>query len=129
MNILPTDNTINLLQTFLDVQSRRAEIIAGNVANAETPGYKAQELNFEEHLRDAARLAELPARAQESASLSLTQPKITEQEASVVGFDGNTVDVGREMSQLAQAGGSFNFGVKMLQSHLRLLRAAIREGR
>lgn len=129
MNILPADNTINLLQTFLDVQSRRAELIAGNIANADTPGYKAQELDFEEHLREAARLAELPASAQESGSLSLTQPKVVEQESQVVGFDGNTVDVGREMPQLAQTGGSFNFGVKMLQSHLRLLRAAIREGR
>lgn len=130
MNILPADNTINLLQTFLDVQSRRAEVIAGNIANADTPGYKAQELDFEEHLRDAARLAELPSpAARESVAASLKQPKLVEQETTVVGFDGNTVDVGREMSQLAQAGGSFNFGVKMLQSHLRLLRAAIREGR
>lgn len=129
MNILPADNTTNLLQTFLDVQSRRAEVVAGNIANADTPGYKAQELDFEEHLRDAARLADLPASRRESALTSLTQPKVVQQESSVIGMDGNTVDVGREMSQLAQAGGSFNFGVKMLQSRLRLLRAAIREGR
>lgn len=123
----PTDSTINLLQKFLDVQSRRAEVIGGNIANADTPGFTAQELKFDEYLKDAAREAALPAGKQDGFVTS--SPNIIEQTPTAIGLDGNTVDTGREMSELAQTGSSFNFGVKMLQSRLRQLRTAIREGR
>jgi flagellar basal-body rod protein FlgB len=130
MMISSTDNITNLLETYLDVQSRRTEIIAGNIANADTPGYVAKELDFDQHLRDAARNALFPQLpGGESETLSLAPAKVVDREAQAVGLDGNTVDVGREMAEMAQAGGSFNFGVKMLQSRLRLLRSAIREGR
>jgi flagellar basal-body rod protein FlgB len=126
MSLLATDNVTNLLQNFLDVQSQRTQVIAGNIANADTPNYTAKEFRFEDFLRDAARQSELPV-SRQTDYLSPTQ--IVEQTPTVIGLDGNTVDVGREMSELAQAGTSFNFGAKMLQSRLRTLRTAIREGR
>lgn len=122
------DSVTNLLQTFLDVQTRRSEVIASNIANADTPGYKAKQLDFTEHLREAARNNELPLSKQSARPVG-TQLRVIEQESEVVGMDGNTVDAGREMAELAQAGSNFNFGAKMLQSRLRLLRTAIREGR
>ena len=128
VSIVPfsTDNITNLLQTFLDVQSRRAEVIAGNIANADTPGYVAKELQFDDYLREAVRQSSLPLSKQ---TLLNSQMRVAEQTPTSIGFDGNTVDTGREMVDLAAAGGSFNFGAKMLQSRLRLLRTAIREGR
>ncbi len=129
MPIAPADNTVNLLQKFLDVQSRRAEVIGGNIANADTPGFVAKELDFADYLKDAAREAALPLSRQNSNKSFSDSPHIIEQTPTAIGLDGNTVDSGREMSELAQAGGSFNFGVKMLQSRLRLLRTAIREGK
>lgn len=126
MPLLATDSITNLLQNYLDVQSQRTQVIAGNIANADTPNYNAKEFRFEDFLRDAARQSELPL-SRQTDDLSPTQ--IVEQIPTVIGLDGNTVDVGREMSELAQAGTSFNFGSKMLQSRLRTLRMAIREGR
>lgn len=120
------DNITNLLQTFLDVQSRRAEVIAGNIANADTPNYTAKQLEFDDYLKEAAQQISLPQTQQKPFR---TEMKISEQTPTSIGFDGNTVDVGREMSEMAQAGGSFNFGSKMLQSRFRLLRTAIREGK
>ncbi len=121
------DNTIDLLQSYLDVQSRRAEVISGNIANADTPGYVAKELKFEDFLRDAARQANLPA-SQRERDFSPTM-QVTERASGVIGLDGNTVDSGQEMAELAQTGSNFNFGAKMLQSRFRLLRTAIREGK
>jgi flagellar basal-body rod protein FlgB len=126
MSTFLSDNTTNLLQTFLDVQSRRAEIVAGNIANADTPGFVAKDLDFNDYLRDAAKEAE---RSPVESKFPLSAPKVVEQTPTAIGVDGNTVDVGKEMSNLAQTGGAFNFGAKMLQSRLRLLRTAIREGR
>lgn len=122
------DNVTSLLRSFLDVQTRRSQVIASNIANADTPGYRAKQLEFDEYLRDAAHNSELPASKQASRPLE-TAMSVVEQQSEVVAMDGNTVDAGREMAELAQAGSSFNFGAKMLQARFRLLRTAIREGR
>ncbi len=128
MGLLGTDSVTNLLQTFLDVQSLRSQTIAGNIANADTPGYIAKEVDFENFLKDAARESSLPPYQQNQLKMT-SRPNVVEQPVTTVGMDGNTVDTGREMAELAQAGSSFNFGAKMLQSRLKLLRTAIREGK
>ena len=122
------DSVTDLLQSFLDVQTRRSQVIASNIANADTPGYKAKQLQFDEFLREAARTSDLPVSKRPAGPLA-SEMRVTEQEAEVIGMDGNTVDAGREMADLAQAGSNFNFGAKMLQARFRLLRSAIREGR
>lgn len=129
LNPVSTDNITDLLQKFLDVQSRRAQTVAGNIANADTPGYKAKELKFDEYLREASREASLPFSQRNGESLTTSSLRVVEQDSGVVGMDGNTVDTGKEMADLAQIGTNFNFGAKILQSRLRLLRTAIREGR
>src|SRR5262245_39687399 len=127
MTPLSSDNITNLLQTFLDVNSKRAEVTAANIANADTPGYVAKKLEFDSYLRDAARQASLPPSQQEP--LPAGGLNVVEQQSDAIGIDGNTVDLGKEMAELASAGGAFSFGAKMLQSRLRLLRTAIREGK
>lgn len=121
------DSVTGLLQKFLDVQTRRSEVIASNIANADTPGYKAKQLEFDEFLREAVRTSEQPLRA--ASNVAGPEMSVVEQDSDVVGMDGNTVDAGREMADLAQAGSNFNFGARMLQSRFRLLRTAIREGK
>lgn len=129
MALIPTDNITNLLQTYMDVQSRRTQVIAGNIANADTPGYIAKDLDFDSYLKDATRQASLPAARQGENALPASELRVIDKDSPAIGLDGNTVDAGREMSELAQAGMSFNFGAKMLQSHLRMMRIAIREGK
>ncbi len=128
MDLKATDNVTDLLQKFLDVQSRRSQVIAGNIANADTPNYTAKELVFEDYLKEAARQSELPPSRQWSSD-GASDLRVIEQTPTAIGMDGNTVDAGHEMASLAEAGTSFNFGAKMLQSRLRLLRTAIREGK
>lgn len=128
MDFTTGDNVTNLLQKFLDVQSRRSEVIAGNIANADTPGYVAKKLDFEDYLREAAAQSQLPL-SKQNEQPTTSQMQIKEQTPTAIGLDGNTVDAGKEMAELAQAGGAFNFGAKMLQSRLKLLRMAIREGK
>lgn len=126
MTLPAMDNITSLLGSFLDVQSRRAEVVAGNLANADTPGYIAKEVDFADFLRKAA-----------SDSMSLTAsgnlgggaPRIVEQQRITIGLDGNTVDSAREMSTLADAGMKYLEGTQLLQMHLRTLRTAIREGK
>lgn len=120
------DNITSLLGSFLDVQSRRTEIVAGNLANADTPGFTAKELDFADFLRTAARESLTPAAGNKLAGSEL---RVIEQRASTIGLDGNTVDPGREMSTLAEAGMKYLEGTQLLQMRLRTLRSAIREGK
>jgi flagellar basal-body rod protein FlgB len=130
MRIAEVDRITALLTDFLDVQSRRAEVVASNLANGDTPGFQAKELDFREHLRTAAQAALLPptATAQSEAPLASTL-RTVEQTGNVPGLDGNTVDNGREMATLADVGLQFLTGTQLLQTRFRALRAAIREGK
>ncbi|MGH9942999.1 MAG: flagellar basal body rod protein FlgB [Pyrinomonadaceae bacterium] len=134
MELLPgTDRISSLLTKFLDVQSRRAEVVAGNLANADTPGFAAKELDFEEFLDRAAKDAlapRQPVTGKGVAALLFEEgPRVVEQETGAVGLDGNNVDTGREMSTLAEVGVKHLTGTQILQLRLRTLRSAIREGR
>jgi flagellar basal-body rod protein FlgB len=128
MDSITGDNVTNLLQSYLDVQTRRSQVIAGNIANADTPGYTAKELDFSDYLKQAVQQSTLPLSKQNSQAPTADM-KVVEQTPTVIGIDGNTVDAAKEMADLAEAGSNFNFGAKMLQSRLRLLRTAIREGK
>jgi flagellar basal-body rod protein FlgB len=128
MELPGTDRITNLLTNFLDVQSRRAEVVANNLANGETPGFAAQELDFSDYLKRAAREALVPAGAQETKGFA-DSPRVIKQDTVSSRLDGNNVDAAREMATLAEAGGQYLTGVQLIQSRLRTLRAAIREGR
>ncbi len=125
MGLPAIDNMTSLLSTFLDVQSRRSEVVAGNLANVDTPGYVAKELDFADFLRNAAQES-LTTDTSQNHRAGISGLRIIEQQATTVGLDGNTVDAGREMSTLAEAGVKFLEGTQLLQMRLRTLRAAIR---
>lgn len=48
--ITDTDNSINLLGKMLDVSATKHKVIANNIANINTPGYKKMEVSFAEQL-------------------------------------------------------------------------------
>lgn len=121
------DRITSLLTNYLDVQSKRTELVASNIANADTPGFTAKELDFADYLKQAAREAVTPDTAFQPALKD--GPRVIESEGLANGIDGNNVDVGREMTTLSEAGMQFLAGTNMLQSRLRMLRSAIREGR
>ena len=87
MGISGTDSVTNLLQTYLDVQSLRSQTIAGNIANADTPGFIAKEVDFEDYLKDAARESSLPPFQQNQLKMN-SRPNVIEQSAAIIGLDG-----------------------------------------
>lgn len=120
------DRITNLLSQFLDVHSRRAQVVASNLANADTPGFQAQELEFRDYLQQATNEALSPGSMSNEREYT---PRVVPQITRIVGLDGNNVDPGQEMASLSNAGMNYLTGTTMLQSRLRTLRTAIREGR
>jgi flagellar basal-body rod protein FlgB len=130
MSLPGLDSITSLLGSFLDVQSRRAEVVAGNLANADTPGYVAKELDFADFLKTATSQTFAPtATGSANAGSLLSAPRVVDQQATTIGMDGNTVDSNREMSTLAESGMKYLEGTQLLEMRLRTLRTAIREGK
>ncbi len=131
------DTHITLLQKALDFRARRNALLAANVANIETPGYKSKDLVFDNALADAMKAREPgPLRVTNDmhmdgrirTPLELVQPTLIRSGNPVATKDGNSVDLEREMAKLAENQIGFQALTQMISHKFTLLKAAIREG-
>jgi len=122
----------------LTQRNRRNEVITGNIANAETPGFRAFGYDFEKQLQDLAKMNE-PIAVKVSdprhmrnnftkADGSIT-PEVYVRPTESVDEDGNTVDMDLEMEQLAQNQILFKTAVETLNRKIGTLKYAINGGR
>jgi len=125
---LLSDVTSQALAAALEGSAARHRAIAQNLANLDTPGFIRSDLNFEEALAVALeRARQGPHRAFDLfASLPL-RPQ--QDRSSPARADGNNVDVDREMVLLSRNALRYNAVGEALAARIRLLRAAIQEGR
>ena len=131
------DTQITLLHKALDLRSQRHNVLASNVANVETPGYKARDLVFENALADAL-LARTPGPLTVTdprhmdgrirTPLELVQPKEIRSGNPVGSLDGNTVDLEREMVKLAENQIGYHFLTQLISRKFLTLREVIKEG-
>lgn len=130
------DGTILLLGEVLNLQSARHEVLAANIANTDTPGYRAVDLVFEEELRNAWRssrgtgLAKTHSRhfSQVLAPGSVAG-RVEPTGTPSMGIDRNSVNIEREMVKLAENSLMYEAAVQMLIKKFRGLKEVIREGR
>jgi flagellar basal-body rod protein FlgB len=125
------DATIDLLRDVLGRSSRRAAVVASNLVNVDTPGYRAIDVRFEEELAAAPLMREirthpnhLPIRND-----SPIEGKIVEARATRARNDGNTVDIDREMTKLAAIQGRYSAAAEMVRKRFALLIYAATDGR
>jgi flagellar basal-body rod protein FlgB len=95
---------INVMDRAADAAWMRHEVLSNNIANNTTPGYKRQDINFEEQLRRAmknTRFKSVDARVGD-INLNRLKPKVyTDAPAFSYRLDGNNVDVDTEGAKLA----------------------------
>ncbi len=92
----------------LDAASLRHQVIANNLANVNTPGYKRQEVQFENQLAQAIAQRDNPC-ASACSPMSAVQPRIVTVNTTSERADGNNVDMETEMVNLAA--NTLNFDV------------------
>ncbi len=130
------DRTINILHKSLDLRTQKQQVIAGNIANAETPGYAARKLDFEADLRKAMDTPEMSGRRTNAKHFPLAANGLqgvqghitTERPATAIG-DGNTVSVDDEMFDLAENQLLFEAGSQILKKKFSMLKFAASDGR
>ena len=131
-----TDRTMAVLQKSLDLRAQKQQVIAGNIANAETPGYSARKMSFEADLRKAISSPDLQGHKQNakhfpigSTGISGVQGQIVKQQDSSPLGDGNSVSVVDEMFDLSENQLLFEAGSQILKKKLTILKYAAGDGR
>jgi len=100
------------LEDYLTLLSTRQRLVASNIANADTPGYKTQDIDFESELQNALH----------------TSPASHEVAGLVNKNDGNNVSLDREARLLAENALRFNLASNLMHSKLKIMRMAIENG-
>lgn len=113
------------LGRFLDVDVARYNLIATNLANIDTPGYRTRDLDFRAELEHAAAEDSGLAGAQLA---SFSGPVAHPVRGLMERPDGNNVSMERESLLLAEAQMKFNLGVQLLKDQFHIIAMAINSG-
>lgn len=105
------------LENYLDLLSARQKLVASNIANADTPGYRTRDVDFQFEF-----LSRIDAAGNASA------PNVIEPAGLQGKNDGNNVSLDREARLLAENALRFNFASLMMREQLKNVRTAIQEG-
>lgn len=112
------------------LHSRRMELIASNIANADTPGFRAQALDFKAALAEiaSARDAGGPETSQtiQDPNTAIGQNHVDFRTAMQPSLDGNTVDVPMEQADFADASLRYQASLRILEGRMRSLLSALR---
>jgi flagellar basal-body rod protein FlgB len=132
------DNELRFQQQALSLMSRRQDILASNIANADTPGYQARDIDFSKQLKNAMR-----QETQHNGPLSLaltsgkhipgTTPKMDDRQLlyripDQPSADGNTVDMDRERVNFADNNVKYQSSLTILGTQIKNMMSVINQG-
>ncbi len=106
------------MERFLALTAEREQVVSGNMANVDTPGYHAKDVSFGETL----------LRADTDATAETLPVAIRDEQGLMERPDGNNVDLDHEGMLLAQAQLQYGMGVQLVKSRFHELLSAINGG-
>jgi flagellar basal-body rod protein FlgB len=129
------DKTMHLLAESMDLRAARHRVIASNIANEETPGYRAKELQFLDALSAATHdKAGAKLLTTDGKHLGATDPgsgavqsRIVELPSPELPLDANSVNLDLEMDKLGDNAINYNAAATILSERFRQLIGAIRD--
>ena len=127
------DNVLSFQSKALGLRAHRQQILAGNIANADTPNYKARDFDFSTALKDA-----IAGRSSGDLPLATTAPGHVQGAIASSGptrlmyrtpaqdsVDGNTVDMDLERSAFSENAIQYQAGLAFITHHLKTLMSAV----
>ncbi|GJM04488.1 MAG: flagellar basal body rod protein FlgB [marine bacterium B5-7] len=124
------DNLFGIHATALKLRANRAELLAANIANADTPNFKARDIDFKQTLKLAAgtgsEMVTTNARHITSAGTSKMGAAVMYRTPTQPSLDGNTVDLQTERSAFLENSMMYQASLRFLNGKLSGLMTAIR---
>jgi flagellar basal-body rod protein FlgB len=108
------DAVAGSLEKYMTLLAARQKLVASNIANADTPGYRTRDINFQAEFQSLI----------ESAG-----PTVIEPDGLPAKNDGNNVNMDREARLLAENALRYNLASTLARSEIRTLRSAIQDGK
>jgi flagellar basal-body rod protein FlgB len=105
------------LERYMNLLSVRQKLVASNIANADTPGYHTQDIDFRAEF------------AQQMQGQECLGPQTVEPDGLPVKADGNNVSLDRESRMLAENAMRFSVASSLARAELHSIQSAIQEGK
>lgn len=121
-------------ERVLAASSQRLELLAANLANADTPNYKAQDIDFKTALQAAEQSSSVILAATRKGHIQGAggaggRPEALYRVPDQPSLDGNTVDAQKESAAIAETATRYQASLTFLDQRIRGLRMAITGGR
>lgn len=131
------NKTLQVLEKAMDAASLRHSVTSNNLANVDTPGFKASRVLFEDELKKAlgegqvleGKLTDPRHIPINTSALAGVTPTVAEDKTIVMRNDGNNVDIDAEMARMAKNTLYYNTVAQQLSSWFGSIKLAINEGR
>ncbi len=126
-----TSNTMLMTERAMNYLWKKQSVIADNVANAETPGYKAKYVTFEQELRQKLEQAsadetQVPVGRKAMREGILDSNIVTHEANETARMDGNGVNVTEQNVELSRTYIQYQLTTRAFSDEISRLRAAIR---
>ena len=129
--------TVSILEKVLDLRSKKHNVIISNIANIDTPNYKAFDLIVEEEIAKTAGAGNKLQLKRTQPNHILTVPfvpdnssyKLAEKSEFTQKGDGNTVDIDKEMANLAENSLMYRASAHIISRKFQGLKNAIEGGK
>lgn len=130
-----SNSTQQLLEQSISASSMRQKTISQNIANVDTPNYKAKKTIFEHQLSDAINSQKLSAHRTDSRHFEFGHTSrasarvVVDRNNTMFNHNGNNVDIEREMAEMAKNQIYYNALIERLNGRFNSVRTVIGGGR
>ena len=129
------DAALRFQQEALNLRAQRQEVLAANIANADTPGYQARDIDFASELkkvmqrgRDATSVVALTMTSTQHIPAQALTPPTAERIPDQPSLDGNTVDMDRERTQFADNSLQYQMSLSALSGQIKGMMNVLQSG-
>lgn len=132
------DDAFRFQQQSLSLRAQRQEVLSANIANADTPGYKARDFDFNAALRDAVGASRVPRLPETSLTLTSSghlpgrattplQANLLYRQPMQPSLDGNTVDMDVARTAFADNTMRYQSSLTLLSQRIKSMLAAVQQ--
>lgn len=112
------DPNLGILAKAMSLRLQRHSVIAANIANADTPGFRPSQVSFEDELQKSAR-------SKKAERIDAVQARIEIADDGTPRADGNSVNMDRQMSMLSENSITYSATAEFLARKFKMLKSVI----
>lgn len=122
------DKSFNVLHRILQTTGQRQKLLASNIANAETPGYKAKDIKFGSLLKSETNLLTTNSNHMKNMNGNSVSGQIVLENTSSWN-DNNNVELNSEIAKMTENELTQSAAIKILNTKIKMYKSAINDGR